>query len=79
MRIINKINNYLIDKEYKIIIKKNQINIINYSEIIDFNLEKVAIRYNDKKIIIEGKNLLISKMLEDEVLIKGNIVTIRIN
>ena len=79
MKIMKRINDYLIDKEYKIIVKDNQVSIVNYNEILDFTLEKISIRHNNKKIIIEGKNLYISKMLEDEVLIKGIITIIRIN
>lgn len=79
MNILNRIDNYLYDKEYKIIIKINEVNIINYDEIIEFSLDKVSIRYKNKKIIIEGQNLVISKMLDDEVLITGNISNVRIN
>ena len=78
MKLMNRVNNYLCDREYKIIIKENYINIINYDEIVDFSLTKVSIKYNDKLIIIEGKNLVISKMLEQEVLIIGNISNVRI-
>ena len=76
---MNRLDNYLYDKEYKIIIKENYINIINYDEIKDFSLTKVSIKYQNKIIIIEGKNLVISKMVENEVLITGNIINIRIN
>ena len=79
MKIIKKINNYLEDKEYKIIIKDKQVNIINYDEIIDFTLNKISLRYKQKTIIIEGTELYITKMIEDEVLINGNIVNVRIN
>ena len=79
MKLMNRVNNYLCDREYKIIIKENYINIINYDEIVDFSLTKVSIKYNNKLIIIEGKNLVISKMLEQEVLITGNISNVRIN
>lgn len=79
MRLVNKIDDYLIDKEYKIIIKKNQINIINYDEIIEFSLTRVSIKYQNQIFIIEGTNLVISKMIDDEVLITGNIISVRIN
>lgn len=79
MKMKQMINDYLIDKEYKIIIKENEVNIINYSEIIDFNLEKISIRYNEKIITIEGKKIYIYKMIDDEVLIKGKILMVRIN
>ena len=79
MKLIDRIDNYLYDKEYKIIIKNNEINIVNYDEIIDFSLTQISVKYKNKKIIIEGKNLVISKMIENEVLITGIINNIRIN
>jgi len=79
MKLMNRLNNYLSDREYKIIIKENYINIVNYDEIIDFSLNEITIKYKNKLIVVEGKNLVISKMLEQEVLITGNISIIRIN
>ena len=79
MKLINKLDRYLYDKEYKIIIKENYVNIINYDEIIDFNLNNISVKYQDKVIAIDGHNLTISKMVEDEVLIIGEISNIRIN
>ena len=76
---MNKLDRYLEDKNYQIIIKENQINIINYEKIIDFTINKISLRCNNKIINIEGKNLIISKMLDEEVLIAGIIHNIRIN
>ena len=76
---MDRLNNYLDDREYKIIITENSINIINYDEIIDFSLNKISIKYKNKIIIIDGDNLVISKMIENEILITGNIGNIRIN
>ena len=79
MKVLNRLDNYLSDKEYKMIVKKKCIDIINYSEIIDFSPQKVSIKYNNKVIIVDGKNLTISKMEDNEVLISGTISNIRIN
>ena len=79
MRLINKIENYLEDKNYEIIFKGNKINIINFKEIIDFSINKISIKCDNKIINIEGKNLTISKMVDDELLITGDIYNIRIN
>lgn len=79
MKIMNRLDNYLHDREYRIIIKENFVNIINYDEIVDFNLTKISVKYKNKKITIEGTDLTINKMIEDEVLITGNISTISIN
>lgn len=79
MRLINKLDKYLEDKNYQIIIKENKINILNFDEIIDFTSNKIIIKCINNKIEIEGKNLIIIKMLEEEILIKGIIYNVRIN
>jgi len=79
MRLISKLDRYLEDKNYEIIIKENQINIINFREIIDFSTNKISLKCDNKIINIEGKNLIISKMLDEELLITGIIFNIRIN
>lgn len=79
MKLLSKLDRYLEDKKYKIIIEESQINIINYTEIIDFTTNKISLKCINKTINVEGKNLIISKMLDDELLITGNIINIRIN
>lgn len=79
MKLINKLDRYLCDQEYKIIIKENYVDIINYDEIVDFSLTKISLKYKNKIIIIEGTNLIISKMIDNEVLINGKLSNIRIN
>ena len=79
MKLMTRIDNYLYDKEYKIIIKENYVDVINYDEIVDFTLNKISIKYQNRIIIIEGTNLTISKMVVDEVLVTGKISNIRIN
>ena len=79
MKITDRFNNYIEDREYKIIIKENYLNIVNYDEIVDFSLYKVSVRIKNKLILVEGTRLVISKMLEQEVLITGDISNLRIN
>lgn len=73
MKILDRLNNYINEFEYKIIVTDNCINIVNYKEIIDFNNSKITIRHNNGITVINGSDLVISKMLEDEILITGNI------
>ncbi len=79
MKIFNKLENYLNEQEYKMVIRDNQINIVNYDEIVDFSSNKIIVKNRANLIIIEGKNLTISKMLDNEVLISGIISNIHIN
>lgn len=79
MKLLSKLDRYLEDNNYEIIIKENKVNIINFQEIIDFSVSKISLRCDNKIINIEGKNLIISKMLDNELLITGIIFNIRIN
>ena len=79
MRLISKLDRYLENNNYEIIIKDNSINIINFKEIIYFSMNKISLRCDDKLISVEGKELIISKMIDDELLITGIIFNIRIN
>ena len=79
MRLISKLDRYLENNNYEIIINVNSINIINFKEIIYFSMNKISLRCDDKIISVEGKELIISKMIDDELLITGIIFNIRIN
>jgi len=79
MRLINKLDRFLEDKSYKINIKENQVNILNFEEVLDFSTGQISLRCNKKTIIVEGKNLIISKMIDEEILITGMILNVRIN
>ena len=78
MNIRNKINNYLEDKEYKITFINNQVNINNYIEIIDFNTNTISIKHNKGITKIIGKDLVVSKMIDNEILITGVIKEIEV-
>lgn len=76
MKLIRMMDNYINDKKYCIIYKNNNLNIINYSEIIDFSSNLISVRYDDNVCHISGDNLVISKMIDNEILIEGNISSI---
>ena len=54
-------------------IVKNNVDILNYLEIDHFDDTKIIVRYKDGSLIIKGENLIISKLLDDELLINGKI------
>ena len=79
MKIINRLESYLSDNEYRIILRNSGVNIVNYDEIINFSSTQISIRIKNKILIFEGNNLVITIMLDDEILITGIITNIRIN
>lgn len=78
MKIIDKLDRYLNENEYKLILDNNRLNIVNYEEIIDFSLSNIKVKLKDKIVSIEGGNLVINKMVDNEILITGNISNISI-
>ena len=78
MDIFNKLDRYLTDKDYKIIIKNNYLNIINYNEVKDFSNTKIIVSSRNSTTTITGENLVISKMQDNEILITGKIETIEL-
>lgn len=73
-----KIKDYVIDDRLKINIFENKINIVNYIDIVTIETERICVLSKLKKIIIKGKNLTLNKLLENEVLISGDIKSIEL-
>ena len=73
---LKKIRSYILEEEFKVIIRQNKLNIVNYIELIDFNDYEVKIKYIDGILLVKGNNLILKKILNDELLIEGNISTI---
>lgn len=78
LKIKDYIDKYLTDKSYSITIKDNYIHITNYLEIEDFSNTKVVIKHKKGKTKIIGNDLVVSKMIEDELLIIGKIKMIEV-
>lgn len=79
MKLFNNLDRYLKENNYKIIILDNKININNYIEIIDFSTELIKIKHEKGITVIKGKNLCVCKMIDNEVLIEGNISEITLS
>lgn len=76
MKLVRKVRDYLLDEEFKINILKNKINICNYDSIGYFDNDLIIVNYIDGEIIVKGNNLVISKLLNNEMLISGVIKNI---
>ena len=71
MSIIDGIRSYIAEDDIKITIINNKINITNYIDIGHFDSNKIIVKLNDKDLIIKGSDLVISKLLDGEILITG--------
>ena len=76
MKLIRRIDNYINDKNIRIISTDNYVNITNYVKILDFNSNNIDIELSTYNLLIKGKELVINKMYDNELLIKGKIESI---
>ncbi len=67
---------YIYDNQFQIWYINKYLNIYNYIEILSFDDNNIKIKIPDSILSIKGKNLTITKMISDELLIKGNIINI---
>ena len=72
MGIIKDIRSYISEDEFKITILKDKVNIVNYTSIGHFDENKVIIKYSEGQITVKGFNLVVSRLMDDEILISGN-------
>jgi len=68
--------NYLNNKELEINIINNKLYVINYINVNNFSREKIKLNYEKGVLIVNGNNLVINKLLKDEILISGEIKSI---
>jgi sporulation protein YqfC len=78
MNIIERLSDYIYDNELSIHIYKKHVNIVNYKEISNFSTTKISITYEGGLITISGKNLVVSKLLSNEILISGEVKQIEL-
>lgn len=77
-KLLRRIDNFVNDKLFQMIYKNNTLDIINYAKIVDFSSTEISLMGNNKLYIISGKDLVIAKMMDSEILITGTIINISI-
>ncbi len=71
MSIVKSIRSYINEEEPKIVILNNKINIVNYKDIGHFDSNKIVVKTMYFDVIVKGSDLVVSKLMNDEILITG--------
>lgn len=79
MLMLNNIKNYLYDKKYFINLFDNYIHVFNYLKLLKFSNDEVSLQLEFFILNIKGNNLFITKMTNNEILIKGDVLGLEIN
>ena len=78
MKLFDNVKNYIGENKFRLIIYNNKLNIVNYDSIKEIGSTKISINAF-KDITVEGKNLKLSKLLNKEILVTGDIEKIYFN
>lgn len=76
--LFNRIKDYVMDKECKITITTDYIHVLNYKKIITFDDNNIILDVDNRILTIKGNDVVINKLLDNEMLIKGDIKNIEI-
>ena len=71
MHMKDNLINFLYDKKYFINIYDEFIHVFNYRQLVSISSKKIVLKMKTFKIEVTGDNLFITRMLPNEILIKG--------
>lgn len=74
----NRIKNYIEDNEFHFDIFIDHIYIANYEKILSLSDTRVSFVAQNKKITLTGNKLSLIKMIDDELLIQGNLTKVEL-
>ncbi len=76
---LRNLREYIAPDELKITITMDKVNILNYDRLRDITDKEISFSKNNKKVKVVGKDLKLNKLLDQEVLIIGNIKKVEID
>lgn len=78
LNLINNLKSSLLEEDFKMQYIEKKLGIANYNDISHFDSNKIIISYKNGSVLISGGNLVVSKLIKDELLIEGNIEKIEL-
>lgn len=72
------ISKYLLENDFKMVLTDNYIDILNYQEVSLFDDNRIIIKNKNGIITIFGNNLIISKWMDNEILVNGEVIKIEL-
>ena len=78
MHIWANLQNFLYDKDYFISIYDTYIHVFNYKDLVSLTSKLIVLKMDKFSLEIKGEDLFITKMMPNEILIKGVIKNVGI-
>lgn len=75
---LERIYHSLQDSDYKLTVYEDEIHLINYKKLLVLEEEKIVVSTSKSIITITGENLLLKKLLQNEMLLSGVVQKIEV-
>ncbi len=75
---LNRLKTYIDSHEFRVLYLDGRVNIVNYVEILFMDDKRISISYRSGILVVKGDDLILSKLLDNEILIEGQIKSINI-
>lgn len=75
----DKVRNYFNDLEFRYTVYTNKLHIINYTKILSLEENRISIIVNNTRVIFKGENFILSKLLDNEILIIGKVLGVEVD
>ena len=76
LKLFNYLDRYIVDDTFRIVAMDDLVNVVNYEEVLDFSSKEITIKHKNGEVCIKGSDLVVSKMIDDELIINGKIKSI---
>ena len=76
---LNRLKEYINDNEFRLTVFSDRVHVMNFLNIVSLEEERISFLTSKGRVIIKGKNLCLNKLLDDEVLISGTIMSIEVD
>lgn len=77
MKFYNALSDFLYDKNYFITIFEDKLHVFRYSQLVKLTAKEIILSLRDFQLFVNGENLIISQMNNEEIIIQGKIFNIR--
>lgn len=76
MKLFDGVRSFILENEFSMHIYQDKINVVNYDSIGHFDSNEVRIYHSKGELLIKGNHLVVSKLMQEEILILGVIKSI---
>ncbi len=75
---LDNIKNFINDNEFRLALFNDKVHLINYEEILSLDTNRISFQTKTGIVVIKGENIILNKLLDKEILLKGKIASIEV-